>query len=579
METLLAKYAKYFAYGVLVISILLMGFIIYEISQAKKQFANQLITKSVAQTETELDNFFESVEYLIKAVEEQHELGFWEDLSRRKTILHNISIIENYAPISSIGIADSRGYEFNVLPDTVEGRWLTRRVFVERWGFTAKWNRWAMENDSLKLIESWEDSLETDTRKRPWFKGAMREKGDVFWTTPYEYTTGPEIGITASTTLSHPNDSGDQSKIIAFDLTLSDLNTFVDDLELTKNQNVFLLTSDNDEVIALNEFRPELNISELRSTLLSTPEKLQNQSLLEVLKIDNNRNAFDFSNNGNTWWGILRPYHITEDRTVNIVSVLPEDDFALEISRTLWVSVGSFFLILFLSVLIVRNHNRLHLIGNTLADKNKLISEQKKFLFSEVHHRVKNNLALISAFLELEKLNSDHPLTHNYLQRSMRRIKIIAIVQEEAYNADELGIVPAAELVSSIIGYLKQNSEVSIEMEQTEDINININQALTYGLLLNELLFEIREKEQKAGAISIIITQNDGQLSTNITFPSDQALNDQLENIINQDIIAAFIKQLNGSIENRINERISIDITFTKQQDSKGIVGSKFYQS
>ncbi|MFH5885615.1 histidine kinase dimerization/phosphoacceptor domain -containing protein [Halalkalibaculum sp. DA3122] len=552
-----------------------MGYVIYEISLAKQRFADQLITKSVNQTESELDNFFDRIYNLINAVDQQYDSGFWKDLPRDKTILHNISLIENYEPISSVGLADSRGYEFNVIPDTVDDQWLTRKVFVDQWGFIEKWKRWEL-GDSLTAIEEWEDSLAIDTRERPWYKGAKKSGEEIFWTNPYEYTTGPEIGITASQLFK--SDTPDTKfKIIAFDLTLSDLNVFVDDLELTRNQNIFLLTSDNSRVIALHKLSPDLSVAQLSSKLQVSPEQLNSQELLKVLREDENHEAFNFTADGEKWWGILKPYQISETRSINIVSVLPEDDFALEITRTLWVSIGSFFLIVFLSIIVVRNHNKLHRIGNTLADKNKLVSEQKKILFSEVHHRVKNNLALISAFSELELMNIEHPLTRTYLQRSIRRIKIIAIVQEQAYKSDELGLVPSNELLSGITEYVAERSELTIENKNTGCVKININQALTYGLLLNELLFEIHGKRgDQSDTISVNANSKNGHLITEIYFPYSEELSQYSEKIKDQEIISAFLKKLSAKIETHIDDKICITLSFELKKQ-KGIVGSKFY--
>lgn len=555
-----------------------MAYVIYEISQAKQRFATQLITKSITQTESELDNFFERVHHLIQAVEQQYELGFWNELAEEKTILHNISIIDNYAPISSIGIADRRGYEMNVIPDTLTDQWLTRRVFVDQWGFIEKWERWNTLN-SLTSLDQWESSLSIDPRERPWFKGAVRMKDEVFWTQPYQYTTGPEIGITASLLLQTDARNDSLAKIIAFDLTLRDLNDFIQDLQLTENQNIFLLSGDNSKIIALHNYTQDKSLDQLESSLLLSPQELGNQTLLNVLQKEANQSAFSFSSKGQTWWGILRPYTINKTQKINIVSVLPEDDFALEISRTLWVGIGSFFLILVLSFIVAWNHNKLHRISNVLIEKNKLISRQKEILFSEVHHRVKNNLALISAFLELDLLNSRNREVIHHLGRNQQRIKSIAIIQEEAYKSDALGTLHIQNLVSSIINSLKSPDTKAKVNLSSEDIAININQALRFGLLLNELLYRyIDQEESSGGDISIEITQKNDRVTTTIRYAGATAQSTDIHKVYEKDVIQALLRQLGGTIETSFEDGIIYKLDF-KLKEQKGIVSNKNYKT
>jgi two-component sensor histidine kinase len=559
-----------------------MAYVVYEISLAKKRFATQLITKSVSQTESELDNFFERVGDLVQAVEQQYTTLLWAGSPLEKTVLHAASLIENYAPVSSIGVADLRGYELNIIPDTVKGQWLTRRVFVDRWGFVEKWARWQL-GEGLKLTERWQKPLAVDPRERPWFKGALQAKGIVYWTHPYEYTTGPHIGITASTWLRVPGSSADSlSKILAFDLTLNDLNGFIEELHLSENQNIFLLTGDNSKVIALNNYSSEFTLEQIQSALLLSPDKLGSATLLRVLAEESNQEAFSFESYGETWWGILRPYKISDTRKINIVSVLPESDFALGITRTLWVSIGSFLLILALSVVLVSNHNKLHRVGEVLSEKNKLISEQKKILFSEVHHRVKNNLALISAFLQLELMNEADATTSHYLQRNLHRIKIIAIVQEEAYKSDRLGLLSAESLLNSIIAFAQKKAPgKKCTVSASKDLHVNVNQALTYGLLMYELIREplTHKSSETSGVVSINAFQEDSNVITHIQFGTDLPAKESASlGVPDSNLIRAFSAQLGADLRvSRVGGPRRFELQF-KQKAQKGAVGNKHYK-
>jgi two-component sensor histidine kinase len=555
-----------------------MAYVIYEISLAKRQFATRLTTQSIDQARSELDTFFDQISHLINAEEKQYKSGFWEGQDLRKTILHYISLIDQYRPISSIGIADPSGYEFDLLPDSTGNQWLTRRVFADRWGNVEKWRRWE-QGDSLRLLEQWEKPLSIDPRERPWFKGAVKTR-EIFWTTPYKYTTAPEIGVTAS--LQIPGNNS-RSTILAFDLTLRDLNTFVSKLKLTKSQNVFVLTEDNSKVLALNRYDPTLDLSHLKANLLQSPKKLGNPALMNVLKTKDNQKPYNFKIDGENWWGVLKSYRVTPSHKINIVTVIPEKDFALEINRTLWIVPIAFLFILILSIIVVWNHNKLHRISNILSEKNDLISKQKRVLFSEVHHRVKNNLALISAFLELDLLSIENEIAGNHIRKNQQRIKVIAITQEVAYQSERLGSVPAKKLIAEIIKYLAPSLSSKIDCKQDvgEQIYININQALTYGLLINELLriFAGIRPEALAESVTIKVEQQDSRLSTLVYLDANSTAREKyITALSDNEMLHTFLRQLGADIANEVEKDAAYTFDFALEE-KKGIMSSTYYRS
>ncbi|HKK44098.1 MAG TPA: sensor histidine kinase, partial [Balneolaceae bacterium] len=561
---------------VLAVSFALMVYVIHEISRAKRQFATRLTTLSINQTQNKLDTFFDQTSQLIHAEEKQYKSGFWTGLNDRRKILHYISLINQYNPISSIGIATGGGYEFDLLPDTVANQWLTRKVFVNQWGKIEKWRRWKMA-DSLQMISQWQRPLSIEPRKRPWFKGAINNNNEIYWTNPYAYTTEANIGITASLQLP-AKESRKPSTIIAFDLTLKDLNRYVSKLNLTHNQNIFILSEDNTKVLALNKYSSDFDLTQLKDSLFIPPEKLNNPALLNVLKTGDNQAPYSFKVDGKKWWGVLKPYHISPSHKINIVTVIPEVDFALEINRTLWIVPIAFLFILILSVLVVWNHNKLHRISNMLAEKNDLISEQKRVLFSEVHHRVKNNLALVSAFLELELLQMNDGQARKSLQQNQQRIKIIAITQEVAYKSKKLGYVPIDVLIPKIVSYLKPglSEEIDLSFNIKNQTYININQALSYGLLINELIGIIPKRRVGVRKISIKTSWKDRRLYTYLQVEREKSFNNTNINISEKDVLNAFIHQINANFKMHLENDLLFTFDF-KPEEKKGIMSNTSY--
>lgn len=120
----------------------------------------------------------------------------------------------------------------------------------------------------------------------------------------------------------------------------------------------------------------------------------------------------------------------------------------------------------------------------------KAALKEKTTLLAEIHHRVKNNLAIVSGLLELQsmKMDAEHKLP---LQRSINRIQSIAMVHELMYQTEKLSSVNVKnyldELIPAIQRTMQTKNDVEVDIE-LEDYELNINQAIPLGLLMNELL-------------------------------------------------------------------------------------------
>ena len=136
--------------------------------------------------------------------------------------------------------------------------------------------------------------------------------------------------------------------------------------------------------------------------------------------------------------------------------------------------------------------------------------KEKTTLLSEIHHRVKNNLAIVSGLLQLQKNEVKDEKVTAAFEQSINRIISIAMVHELMYKSPELSsiniqsyldmLVPA---ISAAMNDHNRNIEFAI---QIDEYKLNINQAIPIGLLLNELItnsFKYAFREQEKGTITI----------------------------------------------------------------------------
>ncbi|MDZ7714824.1 MAG: PAS domain S-box protein [Balneolaceae bacterium] len=118
--------------------------------------------------------------------------------------------------------------------------------------------------------------------------------------------------------------------------------------------------------------------------------------------------------------------------------------------------------------------------------------KEKEVLLAEIHHRVKNNLAVITGLLELQRYNTPEKDAQDALYESQMRVNSIALIHEKLYQSEDLSQI-------SFDIYIKELADIILKsmMQKNKNINLNIdadpveltvNQAIPCGLILNEVI-------------------------------------------------------------------------------------------
>ncbi|MDH7512070.1 MAG: histidine kinase dimerization/phosphoacceptor domain -containing protein [Clostridiales bacterium] len=118
--------------------------------------------------------------------------------------------------------------------------------------------------------------------------------------------------------------------------------------------------------------------------------------------------------------------------------------------------------------------------------------QEKEVLLKEIHHRVKNNLQVISSLLNLQAYNSSDPQLLKALREGQNRIRSMALVHEKLYQSKDLSRIDFGEYIRKLSVHLFQSYQVDpgrIELKQDiEGIFLDINTAIPCGLIMNELI-------------------------------------------------------------------------------------------
>jgi two-component sensor histidine kinase len=116
---------------------------------------------------------------------------------------------------------------------------------------------------------------------------------------------------------------------------------------------------------------------------------------------------------------------------------------------------------------------------------------EKEVLLKEIHHRVKNNMQVISSLLDLQADQLKDDAMRAVLQDVTHRVRSMALVHEKLYQSADLARIEFAEYAQSLLGYLWRAhgtaaSGVRLTLD-LEPVPLSVNAAVPCGLILNEL--------------------------------------------------------------------------------------------
>lgn len=150
--------------------------------------------------------------------------------------------------------------------------------------------------------------------------------------------------------------------------------------------------------------------------------------------------------------------------------------------------------------------------------------DEKRVLIEEVHHRVKNNLAVISGLLQMQILHVDDARLTRYIRNSQLRIRSMSIVHEMLYKSETLSLIEMDNYVQKLAAVISDTlSPVDKIIKTTvnsDNIVLNVNQAIPAALIISELItnaYEFAFDGQEQGTVTVNLGKNDKEVSVSVS--------------------------------------------------------------
>jgi PAS domain S-box-containing protein len=186
-------------------------------------------------------------------------------------------------------------------------------------------------------------------------------------------------------------------------------------------------------------------------------------------------------------------------------------------------------------------------------EKLKSTLKDREVLLSEIHHRIKNNLALVSSMLQLKEMNLNNEEAKAALVDSRKRVKTTALVHEMLYRNESFNNIELMKYIPELFRNVNFNDNIKLDLKG-DDFTLVLNKALPFCLMLHELMMNsFKHSFNGAGPSMLKIrtrikddTLTIEYFDSSGTFPDTVDFNDTSTTGLM--LIHTFVEQLGGKI-------------------------------
>jgi two-component sensor histidine kinase len=212
-----------------------------------------------------------------------------------------------------------------------------------------------------------------------------------------------------------------------------------------------------------------------------------------------------------------------------------------------------------------------NMLGEELQHSTVSLREKEQLL-KEIHHRVKNNMQIISSLLSLQSENSEDEKFNALLRESRNRINSMALVHEMLYQTDDLSKIELKEYIETLCSsvhrsYASPNSNIEFVYDIEKKAHFNIDKMIPLGLILNEAISNSLKHAfpNKTGKVTISLQHNKDKYELMVSDNGNGFKNDfhpEKDSHLGIQLIYMLTEQLGGKLEVKNAHGVSYHISF-----------------
>jgi len=196
-------------------------------------------------------------------------------------------------------------------------------------------------------------------------------------------------------------------------------------------------------------------------------------------------------------------------------------------------------------------------------------------LIKEIHHRVKNNLQIISSLLDLQEdyVKGDLKAV-NVLQESQNRVSSMAMLHEMLYQSKDLSQINFSDYIRNLVSNLFNSYNIKKKITpviNVDDIYLNMDTAIPCGLIISELVSNILKYAypgDNVGELNISFRSLNNRLELVISdegigLPEDLDFRN-IESSLGLKLVNSLVKQLDGTIDLDVSQGTKFNIKFNE---------------
>ncbi len=224
-------------------------------------------------------------------------------------------------------------------------------------------------------------------------------------------------------------------------------------------------------------------------------------------------------------------------------------------------------------------------VQGAALDRQTELLRQREIMLREIHHRVKNNMQVMSSLLSLQSRVAANPETRRMLEENQNRIQSMALLHELLYQSDDLAVVDFSKYIRRMVDHLFRsygvdNGQIRL-LADLDPVGLELDDALPCGLLISEVISnclkhgfpqgragEVRLLLRRQSAITLVLSDNGVGLPAGLDWTASQSLGLRL--------VRALAQQLQASLDIRSQGGTEVQLIFTpKRKDHSAQIPSR----